>query len=78
MNIFVYNYNGIEMAGDMYSLNTTLCWVLNLFKSGILIGILKLIVGMHTTIDFWSEPTLMIPTLSFVPLFISIYCTKGC
>ena len=27
MNIFGYNYNGVEMVGDRYSLNTTLCWV---------------------------------------------------
>ena len=26
-NIFGYKCNGVEMAGDTYSLNTTLCWV---------------------------------------------------
>ena len=28
MNIFGYSTNGVEMGGDMYTLNTTLCWVL--------------------------------------------------
>ena len=27
INIFGYKCNGVEMAGDTYSLNTTLCWV---------------------------------------------------
>ena len=29
MNIFGYKCNGVEMAGDTYSLNMTLCWVYN-------------------------------------------------
>ena len=31
MNTFCYNCNGVEMVGDTYSLNTTLCWVLFCF-----------------------------------------------
>ena len=27
MNSFCQNCNGVEMAGDTYSLKTTLCWV---------------------------------------------------
>ena len=27
INIFGYKLYGVEMAGDTYSLNTTLCWV---------------------------------------------------
>ena len=27
INIFGYNCNDVEMAGDTYLLNTTLCWV---------------------------------------------------
>ena len=28
MNIFGYNCNSVEMAGNTYSMNTTLCWVM--------------------------------------------------
>ena len=35
MNMFGYNCNGVEMAGDTYSFNTTLCWVL-IFGSNII------------------------------------------
>ena len=37
---FGYNGNGVEMAGDTYLLNTTLCWVFNvrvLSKTGPLV-----------------------------------------
>ena len=33
-NIFGYSCNGVEMAGDMYSLNTTLCCVFSNFLGG--------------------------------------------
>ena len=29
INIFCYKCNWVEMAGDTYPLNTTLCWVID-------------------------------------------------
>ena len=32
MNFLGFNCNGVEIAGDTYSLKTTLCWIFESFK----------------------------------------------